>query len=67
MTYEHVTNTHIEGMLDDLLSLESGLTVWECKFIDSIKSYWDLRRRLSHRQLNTLIRLYDKLVLGKRR
>ena len=48
-----------EGLLDDLLEKESGLTYWEIDFLESLERLRD--SWISDKQLAVLERLHERL------
>lgn len=55
----------VNGMVDGLLELKSGLTNWEITFIESVQSQFASNKRLTDKQMVKLMQIYDRKVLGK--
>lgn len=51
---------YVKGELADLLKIESGLSDWEIKFLESISRTLDEGRYLSTGQVNKLAQIWDK-------
>ena len=50
-----------EAMLDECLNAESGLTPWECDFIDNLDQNFR-ERELSDKQVEVLERINGKIL-----
>ena len=55
----------VNGMIDGLLELESGLTDWEINFVESIQKQFVIYKRLTDKQMVKLMMIYDYKVLKK--
>ena len=62
-----MTNEQITGMLEDIAELEQGLTDWEMKFTDSLRSQFEARGTLSPKQVAKLEQVHKEKVLGEGR